>query len=155
MRLREKWWRPVSVACANTGFGEAGTGVCYAIPEECRPSQPCFGCTIPGLCGAHAMSGDGRCKRRVKRVVRSTNVPIPELCNPRIKSPSQCPGTARSSTAAGRALINTSGVTKPLPRRPCAPAERATRVPSVNARSAPDGARHALARTALDRSPRD
>jgi hypothetical protein len=31
----------------------------------------------------------------VKRVVRSTNVPMAELPAPTIRSPSQCPGTAR------------------------------------------------------------
>ena len=51
-----------------------------------------------------------------KRVVRSTRVPIAELSSPRIRSPSQCPGTARSSASAGRWLIMTSGVTNRLPR---------------------------------------
>ena len=36
-------------------------------------------------------------------MVRSTNVPIAELWSPRIRSPSQCPGTARSVASAGRA----------------------------------------------------
>ena len=35
----------------------------------------------------------GRCSSMVKRVVRSTRVPIAELPSPRIRSPSQCPGT--------------------------------------------------------------
>ena len=47
---------------------------------------------------------------------RSTNVPIAELPSPMIRSPSQCPGTARSSTSAGRALIRMSGPTNALPR---------------------------------------
>ena len=53
-----------------------------------------------------------RCDRQVgatsmvNRVLRSTRVPI-ALAHPapRIRSPSQCPGTARSSTTAGRWLI--------------------------------------------------
>lgn len=44
-------------------------------------------------------------------VVRSTSVPIAERCNPMIRSPSQCPGTARSATSAGRSLISVSLVT--------------------------------------------
>ena len=40
----------------------------------------------------------------MNRVVRSTNVPIAELPSPMIRSPSQCPGTARSSASAGRSL---------------------------------------------------
>jgi trans-AT polyketide synthase/acyltransferase/oxidoreductase domain-containing protein len=38
----------------------------------------------------------------VNLVVRSTSVPIAERCNPMIRSPSQCPGTARSADSAGR-----------------------------------------------------
>src|SRR5665213_3425572 len=34
-----------------------------------------------------------------------------ERSSPMSRSPSQCPGTARSSTSAGRSLINVSGVT--------------------------------------------
>jgi hypothetical protein len=49
----------------------------------------------------------------VNRVARSTTVPIADLSVPMIRSPSQCPGTARSSTSAGRSLIITSGVTWP------------------------------------------
>ena len=54
----------------------------------------------------------------MKRVVRSTSVPIAELPAPTIRSPSQCPGTARSATSAGRSLIMISGETKPLLRLP-------------------------------------
>ena len=53
----------------------------------------------------------------VKRVARSTNVPMAELRRPRIRSPSQWPGTARSAASAGRSLIMISGATKDL-RRP-------------------------------------
>ncbi len=52
----------------------------------------------------------------VNRVVRSTRVPMAERLRPRMRSPSQWPGTARSSTSAGRSLIRTSGVTNDLPR---------------------------------------
>ena len=58
----------------------------------------------------------GRCSRIVNRVVRSTRVPIAELPSPRIKSPSQCPGTARSSASAGRSRIMISGLTNFWPR---------------------------------------
>src|SRR6476620_4486080 len=44
----------------------------------------------------------GRCSSRVKRVVRSTRVPIAELPRPRMRSPSQWPGTARSAASTGR-----------------------------------------------------
>src|SRR4051794_38884002 len=58
----------------------------------------------------------GRCSSIAKRVVRSTNVPIAELSRPRMRSPSQCPGTARSAASAGGWLAMISGETKPLPR---------------------------------------
>ena len=59
----------------------------------------------------------GRCSSIVNRVVRSTRVPIADLPKPMIRSPSQCPGTARSAASADRSLIMISGVTKDLPRR--------------------------------------
>ena len=49
-------------------------------------------------------------------VVRSTRVPIAELRSPMIRSPSQWPGTARSSASAGRWLIMISGLTNLRPR---------------------------------------
>jgi len=52
----------------------------------------------------------------VNRVVRSTRVPIADPPKPMMRSPSQCPGTARSATAAGRWLIMISGAMKVLPR---------------------------------------
>ena len=58
----------------------------------------------------------GRCSSRVKRVIRSTKVPIAELPRPRMRSPSQWPGTARSAASAGRRLIMISGEMKVLPR---------------------------------------
>ena len=42
----------------------------------------------------------GRCGSIVNRVVRSTSVPMAELPEPRIRSPSQWPGTARSAASA-------------------------------------------------------
>src|SRR6266540_2181520 len=39
----------------------------------------------------------GRCSNIVNRVVRSTSVPIADRFSPMIRSPSQCPGTTRSS----------------------------------------------------------
>ena len=48
----------------------------------------------------------------MNRVVRSTSVPIAEFRSPRVRSPSQCPGTVRSSASAGRWLIMISGWTK-------------------------------------------
>ena len=42
----------------------------------------------------------GRCSSMVNRVVRSTRVPMAELARPTIRSPSQWPGTARSSASA-------------------------------------------------------
>ena len=48
----------------------------------------------------------GRCNKIVNRVERSTNVPIADFdSGPTIRSPSQCPGTARSATSGGRWLI--------------------------------------------------
>ena len=58
----------------------------------------------------------GRWSRIVKRVVRSTRVPMAELPNPTMRSPSQWPGTARSSASAGRWLIRISGAMPDLPR---------------------------------------
>ncbi len=43
-------------------------------------------------------------------------LPIAELCRPRMRSPSQCPGIARSSTSGGRSLIMTAFPTKDFPR---------------------------------------
>ena len=57
----------------------------------------------------------GRCSRIVNRVVRSTSVPMAELPKPKMRSPSQWPGTARSAASAGRWLSMTSGPTKALP----------------------------------------
>jgi hypothetical protein len=58
----------------------------------------------------------GRCSSIVNRVVRSTRVPIAELPSPRMRSPSQLPGTARSVASAGRWAIMISGEMKVLPR---------------------------------------
>src|SRR3546814_16911629 len=69
----------------------------------------------------------GRCSSIVKRVVRSTCVPIAELPKPRMRPPSQCPGTVRSAASAGRWLIMISGETSPcraFGRAPCSHAGR-------------------------------
>lgn len=62
----------------------------------------------------------GRCSGTVKRLVRSTSIPIAEFCSPRIRSPSQCPGTARSSAgpAPGRGDDPWPGDAVPDVRRP-------------------------------------
>ena len=52
----------------------------------------------------------------MNRVVRSTSVPIAELPSPRIRSPSQSPGTALSPISDGRSLIINASVRKDLPR---------------------------------------
>ena len=72
-----------------------------------------------GLCVSRRLPRSamrGRWSSIVNRVVRSTNVPIAELPSPMIRSPSQCPGTARSSASAGRSLIMMSEPTNSLPR---------------------------------------
>mmetsp|Transcript_32018 Transcript_32018/g.41215 ORF Transcript_32018/g.41215 Transcript_32018/m.41215 type:complete len:96 (-) Transcript_32018:806-1093(-) len=51
------------------------------------------------------------------RVLRSTSVAMKLLLDPAIKSPSQCPGTARSSTSAGRSRIETALLNFPKPLR--------------------------------------
>lgn len=48
--------------------------------------------------------------------LRGASVPIAELSSPRIRSPSQWPGTARSAASAGRSLTITSVVTNFFPR---------------------------------------
>jgi hypothetical protein len=70
----------------------------------------------------------------VNRVVRSTRVPIAERFSPMIRSPSQCPGTARSAASAGRSLIMISLVMNFLPR---------PRVRALGMRSARPVRRHA------------
>ena len=91
----------------------------------------------------------------MNRVVRSTRVPIAELFSPTIRSPSQCPGTARSAASAGRSLIMISGVTNFLPRpRVRARGTRSTRPVRRQAvssrRSAPRGGRDRRAALAAD-----
>src|SRR3954466_9850941 len=54
--------------------------------------------------------------RDVNRVVRSTRVPIAELPSPRMRSPSQARGPARSAASAGRLLGRISRVKDLLPR---------------------------------------
>ncbi len=66
----------------------------------------------------------GRCRSRVKRVVRSTSVPIAEL--PRPRSPSQWPGTARSAASAGTLADPDGGIHKGL----ASPTGSSPRLPS-------------------------
>ena len=69
----------------------------------------------------------------MNRVVRSTNVPIAELPSPMIRSPSQCPGTARSSASAGRSLIHDVGADKLLAATTAASPRHAQRPPGAQA----------------------
>jgi len=57
-----------------------------------------------------------RCRSMLKRVVRSTSVPIAELPRPRMRSPSQWPGTALSPISAGRSPIIRASAMNALPR---------------------------------------
>ncbi len=84
--------------------------------------------------GPSRPSVGGRCNSIVKRLVRSTSVPIAERSIPMIRSPSQCPGTARSAASAGRWLIITSLLMKPLPRWPNAGPGDAQRPAGAQAR---------------------
>lgn len=65
-----------------------------SVPRERRPILDARSFAVP-----HER---GRCSSIVNRVVRSTSVPIAELPRPRMRSLSQCPGTARSAASAGR-----------------------------------------------------
>jgi putative transposase len=67
---------------------------------------------------------------RLRRAVNARG-----LFSPTIRSPSQCPGTARSAASAGRWLIRISGVTNFLPR---------PRVRARGTRSARPVRRHAV-----------
>ena len=58
--------------------------------------------------------------------------------DPMMRSPSQWPGTARSSTSAGRSLIMTSGVTNFLPR-PCVRARGTRRARPVRRQATSSG----------------
>ena len=106
-------WSQVSDRSTRLGqFGHpGGHGLTHrlgAVPGQRGP--------ILFLGRRHDLPSRGRCNSTVKRVVRSTSVPIAERFGPMIRSPSQWPGTSRPSTSAGRSLINTSGVTDFLPR---------------------------------------
>src|SRR3954469_12183672 len=90
----------------------------------------------------------GKWSNIVNRVVRSTRVPIAELPNPMMRSPSQWPGTARSAASAGRWLIMISGATWDLPR----PRLRG-RCPVVQATTARGGVASQLPRDRRGRPP--
>ena len=70
----------------------------------------------------------------VNLVVRSTTVPMAERPVPIIRSPSQCPGTARSSASGGRSLIMTSSVDVTLRTLLCAGSRNAQRSPRSKTR---------------------
>lgn len=57
-----------------------------------------------------AVSFPATLTKRVKRDCRSTSVAMWVLFDPVIKSPSQCPGTARSFTSAGRSHMKTPSI---------------------------------------------
>jgi len=63
-----------------------------------------------------ARQPSGRANSCTNRECRSTRVPTADGRRPITRSPSQCPGTARSSTSAGRSLMPT--VSRSCPR-PC------------------------------------
>ena len=79
-----------------------------AVPGD-RPAQVMGSSRIRSIIAvatSSAVCRPGRCNRITNRVDRSTKVPIADwLPPPMIRSPSQCPGTARSVTSAGRSLI--------------------------------------------------
>ena len=126
---------------------DARDGVTYrlgAMTGECGPFFTRASWPWPAM--------RGRYSSRVKRVVRSTKVPIAELPRPRIRSPSQWPGTARSAASAGRWLIMISGEMKALPRpRVRALGIRNTRARCAGRPSVRGATRLDLERTALDR----
>ena len=94
-----------------------GSVVIVAAIASRTASAPCPASAGPFLArGPPWPSMGGRCSSMVNRVVRSTRVPIAELFSPMIRSPSQCPGTARSAASAGRSLIMISAVMNFLPR---------------------------------------
>ena len=53
-----------------------------------------------------------------QRLWRSTRVPIAVIFFPKMRSPSQWPGTARSATSAGRSEIITMSASWPWPTPP-------------------------------------
>jgi hypothetical protein len=79
----------------------------------------------------------------VKRLVRSTSVPIAERSSPMIRSPSPWPGTARSSASAGALADHQRLGDEALAARADAGARDAQR---------PAGGRHAVSSRA--RAPR-
>ena len=84
------------------------------------PGKPAItGVTAAATAAADLPSGSGT--SIVNRVVRSTRVPICDLpARPSIRSPSQCPGTARSAAPAGRWLMFTISFRCPRPSAPAA-----------------------------------
>lgn len=66
-------------------------------------------------------------KSMTKRLEGSTSVPMHVLLVPMMRSPSQCPGTARSATSGGRSLMRTMFGMRPYPFGRCFLARRAAR----------------------------
>src|SRR3954451_17402697 len=75
----------------------------------------------------------GRWSNIVNLAVRSTSVPIAELRRPRMRSPSQWPGTARSSASAGRRLTIQLGRDVRLAAPPAPRPRHAERAPGAQA----------------------
>lgn len=70
------------------------------------------------LCRARMTVSVWMSARRINntsRLERSTSVPIADILLPRIRSPSQWPGTARSAASAGRSEIDTIPAKWPWP----------------------------------------
>src|SRR5690625_7281311 len=85
---------------------------CGAVFIASAPYPPRAGPFLVGATLPH-LGSLGRCTRRIERLCRSTTVPMADRLVPMIKSPSQCPGTARSLASAGRLEMNTFSVTSP------------------------------------------
>ena len=107
------------------------------IPRQCRRSDA--GSFVICLLSAETtlvVSLPGIFTSMTKRERRSTSVAMCELRAPARRSPSQCPGTARSSTSAGRSRIETASMIAP---RGCpllvAKVERRMRDPNEGVRS--------------------
>jgi len=81
-------------------------------PTLHRPTEKFLGTSISvRVGGVEKLTPTANTVSIASRLVRSTSVPIADRFRPMMRSPSQWPGTARSSTSAGRSLIITSGVT--------------------------------------------
>ena len=101
-------------------------------------------------CGAVRPSGKGT--STTYRLERSTSVPIADLPPfPMSRSPSQCPGIARSSASLGRSLMRTMSRSRPVPECSLRYASDAASAGSADTPSVLGGARHGPAQTACGR----